>query len=449
LKTNIKEIRDPIHNFIHVDRDEMRLIDTRAFQRLRHIHQLALTYLVYPGATHKRFEHSLGVMELAGRAFDAITNRENVNDSIRDLFPEITTDDFVRYWRKVIRLAALAHDLGHVPFSHAAENELFPEGFTHESMTRKLVESDEMRSLWANMTPPINPEHIVKLALGPKEAPDLRFTDWETLLAEVITGNSLGVDRTDYLLRDAYHAGVGYGKFDHFRLLETLRIVPPPPVSSHVEPEQQELPLPKPLPEEVSAEPMLGLLFGGIHSAEALLLARYFMYAQVYFHPVRIAYDIHLREFLMEWLPGKMLSTECERHLALTDNEVNSALRDAAFDPGHPGHRPAKRIICREHFKLLRQFTNKELREHPLFPNQMLEQLENHFGKGNFILRVHDEKRSPKKFSVRLKDSTSADSLAVSPMLRSMPTLSMSFILVEPTLRNQAAEWLKQPSTTH
>src|SRR5712691_11793110 len=73
------EFRDPIHTFISVRTDERRVIDSRPFQRLRHIHQLALTYLVYPGATHKRFEHSLGVMHLASRIFDVVTAPENLD----------------------------------------------------------------------------------------------------------------------------------------------------------------------------------------------------------------------------------------------------------------------------------------------------------------------------------------------------------------------------------
>lgn len=67
------EIRDPIHSFIRLDSDEIKILNSRPFQRLRHIHQLAMTYLVYPGATHRRFEHSLGVMELATRIYDTIT----------------------------------------------------------------------------------------------------------------------------------------------------------------------------------------------------------------------------------------------------------------------------------------------------------------------------------------------------------------------------------------
>ncbi len=149
MKKNLNEIRDPIHNFIHVDRDELLLIDSRPFQRLRHIHQLALTYFVYPGASHKRFEHSLGVMELAGRGFDAITARDNVDEQTRELFPRITEASYLQYWRKVLRIAALCHDLGHLPFSHAAEKELFPPGFTHETMTRKIIESHELERIFA------------------------------------------------------------------------------------------------------------------------------------------------------------------------------------------------------------------------------------------------------------------------------------------------------------
>ncbi len=79
-----QEIRDPIHNFIRLEPGEKQVLDSAPFQRLRQIHQLALTYLLYPGATHRRFEHSLGVMELAGRVFDVVTDSENIHhESVR------------------------------------------------------------------------------------------------------------------------------------------------------------------------------------------------------------------------------------------------------------------------------------------------------------------------------------------------------------------------------
>jgi len=123
----IHEIRDPIHNFIRIDSNERKVLDSRPFQRLRYIHQLGLTYLVYPGATHRRFEHSLGVMELAGRVYDIITNPTNIfHDNVRDVVP--LQDKYeLQYWRRVLRMAALCHDLGHLPFSHAVEKDLLPE----------------------------------------------------------------------------------------------------------------------------------------------------------------------------------------------------------------------------------------------------------------------------------------------------------------------------------
>src|SRR6516165_9767123 len=125
----VHEVRDPIHVFIRLDSDERKVLDSRPFQRLRHIHQLALTYLIYPAATHKRFEHSLGVMELAGRVFDIVTDRRNLTDRIKKDLSEVNNDDALRYWRRALRMAALCHDMGHLPFSHAAEKELLPPGW--------------------------------------------------------------------------------------------------------------------------------------------------------------------------------------------------------------------------------------------------------------------------------------------------------------------------------
>ncbi|MDE0307025.1 MAG: HD domain-containing protein [Albidovulum sp.] len=256
MAKSIHEIRDPIHVFVRLNSQERRVVNSRPFQRLRHIHQLALTYLVYPSATHRRFEHSLGVMELAGRVFDVITSQQNVSNDIRSLIEPIQGE--LPYWRTVLRMAALCHDLGHLPFSHAAEKELLPEGWNHERITRSIIESDEMAAIWSQMIPPLATTHIVKLALGKKEAKDLEFSNWEAILSEIITGDAFGVDRIDYLLRDSHHAGVSYGKFDHYRLIDTLRILP----SS------------RPNDETGSSEPALGVQEGGLHSAEAMLLAR-------------------------------------------------------------------------------------------------------------------------------------------------------------------------------
>ena len=150
MAKRIHEIRDPIHNFIRLDSGERKVLDSRPFQRLRYIHQLALTYLVYPGATHRRFEHSLGVMELAGRVYDIVTEPDNIHESIRTIVPQHNSYDH-QYWRRVLRMAALCHDMGHLPFSHAAEKDLLPEGWDHERLTVEIIQSREMESIWKDL----------------------------------------------------------------------------------------------------------------------------------------------------------------------------------------------------------------------------------------------------------------------------------------------------------
>src|SRR5262245_56470466 len=195
MPKNIHEIRDAIHVFVRLDTHEREVLNSRPFQRLRHIHQLALTYLLYPGATHRRFEHSLGVMELAGRVFDVITNPLNVNNDVaRGLIP---VHDLA-YWRRALRLAALMHDTGHLPFSHAAEAELLPPGWDHERLTDEIIRSEEMQPIWDEIK--VLPGDVAKLALGPRQfGPgkyrEEKFTPWEEIIAKIIVGDAFGVDR--------------------------------------------------------------------------------------------------------------------------------------------------------------------------------------------------------------------------------------------------------------
>ncbi len=94
-------------------------------------------------------------MELAGRVFDMVTHKDSVSDPIRQSIPEIGDDDALGYWRRVLRMAALCHDTGHLPFSHAAEKELLPAGWNHERLTREIILSPEMKAIWDGMTPPL------------------------------------------------------------------------------------------------------------------------------------------------------------------------------------------------------------------------------------------------------------------------------------------------------
>ncbi|MBN1959421.1 MAG: HD domain-containing protein [Deltaproteobacteria bacterium] len=330
----IHEIRDPIHGFIKLDSDERRVLDSRPLQRLRHIHQLALTYFIYPGATHTRFEHSLGVMEVASRIYDVVTARNNLQACRRAA--DIFGSDFdLEYWRRVLRMAALCHDIGHLPFSHAAEKELLPQGWDHEKITIDFIQSDEMQAIWKDIR--IDAERVAKIAVGPKKyKKDVNntFTDIELILSQIITGNALGADRIDYLLRDSWHAGVAYGKFDHIRLIDCMRILP-----RKNDPNDE--------------TPAFGITHGGLYCAEALYLARYFMFMQIYYHPIRRIYDIHLREFIKELYP-KGFPTNLAEFLLINDHEIwNQIFKQSFNDLNNKINIFANILAQRKHFKLL------------------------------------------------------------------------------------------------
>jgi HD superfamily phosphohydrolase len=422
MSKHVHEIRDPIHVFVRLDSDERAVLDSRPFQRLRHIHQLALTYLIYPAATHKRFEHSLGVMELAGRVFDVVTHTGNVTDQIRDTLPEVSQPNQLQYWRRVLRMAALCHDMGHLPFSHAAEKELLPAGWDHERLTREIILSPDMAKIWDRMTPPLRALDVVKLAVGPRKAKDLVFSTWETILSEIIVGDAFGVDRMDYLLRDSYHVGVPYGRFDHFRLIDTLRILPSGPAES--------------------AEPALGVEEGGLPSAEALLLGRYYMYSQVYFHPIRRIYDIHLKDFLAAWLDGGKFPTNIDAHLRKTDNTVNTGILDAAIDPVARGHDSARRIAEHDHFKVLYQRHPDDVRINPEAGKAVFEAAVAKFGAENVRRDHYPQKREPTLFPVLLRDGRIEPADKMSEVLQHLPVVAVDFVFIRPELWGEATSWL-------
>lgn len=418
------EIRDPIHIFIRLDSQERKVLDSRPLQRLRHIHQLALTYLVYPGATHRRFEHSLGVMELASRVYDIVTNRDNIHGDIGEIFPE---DRLIVYWKDVLRMAALCHDAGHLPFSHAAEDELLPEGWNHERITANIIRSPELSSLWKNMK--LEADDIVKLAVGPdklsKFEPKLEYSTWESILSEIIIGDSFGVDRMDYLLRDSHHAGVAYGKFDHYRLIDTIRILP------------REY--------EESGEPCLGVEQGGLQSAESMLLARYFMYSQMYYHPVRMIYDIHLRDFLKEWLPENKFSTEINDHLQMDDNIVTRGFLESADNNGKLGHNPAQRIVNREHFKVLYERSPVDLKKNLKASEKIYEAAKEKFGEAD-VRRGHESKKGESiAFPVVSKaEERIVSSLELSKTLEDVPSVNVDYVFINPDKREEAKKWLEE-----
>jgi hypothetical protein len=332
-----KKIYDSVHGFISFDELEKELIDSIPFQRLHYIHQLGIAYMVYPGATHTRFEHSLGVMALASAIFEKVCR--SVRPDVFHFVPRKGSSDYL-YWRRVLRLAALCHDLGHLPFSHAAESDLIgAEG--HEEWTLKIIDSPFLKPVWDKLraTPAYLKElierdiveDIKKIAIGEKHWKALTgrsLTPWEKIVSQVITGEFFGADRIDYLLRDAKSTGVAYGLFDYHQLIETLRVLP------SVDHGTDEL--------------QLGIDENGLESCEALLLARHFMHRRIYQYSSVRAYHFHLRRFLRaNKAPHQFRSVE--DFLSFTDTEIIANLRLAAKDSDLPGHTDAACIMYRQH----------------------------------------------------------------------------------------------------
>ena len=216
----VHRIRCAVHGFIHYSDRERLIIDHHVFRRLRYIRQLALTELVYPGATHTRFEHSLGVMEMATRIFDrlAVEKGAQMEETFAEV--EVLHEDAMARARQVCRLAALLHDTGHGCFSHAAEPVLH-EGSDHESLTVRLLKTPEFLGTLLDEK---FFEGCAKLTASLIK-PESDFAPQMQILRDIVSGE-VDADRSDYLLRDSHHCGVDYGRFDHRRLIECLTVWP-------------------------------------------------------------------------------------------------------------------------------------------------------------------------------------------------------------------------------
>jgi uncharacterized protein len=284
------------------------------------------------------------------------------------------------------------------------------------------------------MTPRPKPEDVAKLALGPKTVAKLKlplvFDPWEALLAEMIAG-AFGADRIDYLLRDSLHTGVAYGRFDHHRLIQTLRILAPP-----ASPQDEK--------EDTGdrIEPTLGIERGGLESAEALMLARYFMFSQVYFHPTRLIYDQHLKDFLVEWLDEGRFPVDVNRHLELTDNEVTAAILAAARNPREPGHNAARRIVERDHFRVAYSRKAEDVGERRIAVLAIHEAIIEKFGEENVRYGASPKRPEPPDFPVLERDGTVSSSLSLSDVMKQLPASRDEYVFVAPEFRTEAERWI-------
>lgn len=318
------EIRCPVYGFISLNDWERDIISQSAFQRLRRIRQLGWTDYVYPGAMHTRFEHSLGVMHMATLLYDGIVERS------RELLKSALgyNDKGLEHTKALVRIAALLHDVGHTPFSHAGE-ELFPprgsgdpsRKLKHEDYSAQIVRkyfSDVIENHPLNANYGFSSEDVASLLEGKAKAKAHLF--WRDLII-----GQMDADRMDYLLRDSLHAGVDYGRYDWRRIVNTVTATS----------------------DREGSAPRIGVTEGGLHAAEGLILARYFMFTQVYFHKTRVAFDHHLQRALAEILPGGLFPglRELDEYLRWNDWRVMGMLAEGKG--GEHGHR----LVERRHFR--------------------------------------------------------------------------------------------------
>jgi HD superfamily phosphohydrolase len=267
MKTQLPEekvFKDPVHKYIYVqDQLIWELINTREFQRLRRIRQLGTSFLTFHGAEHSRFNHSLGVYEVA---------RKIISQFERNNYDQWNSAD-----RLLVLCSALLHDLGHAPFSHSTEN-LF--GTDHEKWSCALITGDTDVQRILKQVGPDFPAEVASV---------IAKTHTNKLVVSMVS-SQLDADRMDYLLRDAYYTGVNYGTFDLDRILRVIR-----PHEGHI---------------VVKAS--------GMHAVEDYLMSRYQMYWQVYLHPVtrsgeivlrnifRRARDLHGQAYRFPFLPDSL-----------------------------------------------------------------------------------------------------------------------------------------------
>jgi HD superfamily phosphohydrolase len=332
-------LRDPVHGFVRADELEAALVNSAPVQRLRCIHQLGLTHLVFPGAEHSRFSHVLGAMELAGRVYDALAAKSNgllpVDPSCRE--------------RRLVRAAALLHDIGHAPFSHSAEDQ-FEGGIDHEEMTRRLLALPEIAEAFERHGDGLQPGQIADLLAG-------RGDEIGRLLSKIISGE-LDADKMDYLLRDSLFCGVRYGSYDLERLLDTI------------------VPLHDPAGDGDGSWG-IGVEAGGVHALEALVLARYYMFTQVYFNGIGKALELHLSAWLRE--RGERWPSDPEAFLAHDDVSVLTAMR--ACDSAH-----ARAVVHRDYFPIAHESREHLSRDESARFAAILPALEQRFGATNLLV---------------------------------------------------------------
>ncbi|MEM7645897.1 MAG: HD domain-containing protein, partial [Pseudomonadota bacterium] len=332
LKGVTLEIRDPIHGTLRISKPETKILDSPAFQRLRMIKQLGFSEFSFPGATHSRYLHSLGVSYLAGVAFDFIfSDFEFSSKSKRENL------------RQTLRLGALLHDIGHGPLSHTTE-EVMPDlkdlavkvydlkknnndqrRADHEDYTIKFITDSHLTGLLKESFPDFEPYHVA--CLIDKKLPDQddffkdQGLDFRLILSQLVS-SEVDVDRMDYLLRDAYFCGTSYGKVELNWLLNNFKY--------HIKNDRMHLALDR----------------RAIYTFDDFLLSRHHMYLMVYFHHKSIIYEEMLFRYLTSDDCEYKLPPDIEEYVGFTDFSLYQNMATSK----NPW---AQRITRRSSFKVL------------------------------------------------------------------------------------------------
>jgi len=235
-----RQIYDEVHGYIEFTGLEEEIVNNPYFQRLRNIAQLSLTHYIYPGATHTRFSHSIGVKHVSGKIGEILCKQGF-----------LSRDEL-----KLIRLAGLLHDIGHYPFSHALEHSFIElGGLAHEELGEEIIMKTSISDL------------LKAEGYDPKEIADIVRGKHRNKLYNMILSSDVDADRLDYLLRDSMHTGVAYGNIDVKRIVNTIT---------------------------VDHDGNLAVLRKGLESIENLYVARLHMYRSVYMHKSVVGFELML-----------------------------------------------------------------------------------------------------------------------------------------------------------
>ncbi|MFT7517974.1 MAG: HD superfamily phosphohydrolase [Kiritimatiellia bacterium] len=321
------EVRDPIHGVIRLSDAERIVVEHPFVQRLRLIRATGFSVAAFPSATQTRFAHSLGVMHLAGHAFDSAYEGWDFSNAVAR-----------RRLRACLRLAALCHDLGHSPFSHCTEFAMPPlealcidwfadsvlrdRRSTHEDYTIAILENTSLSRV-IDQASPCTARHVASLISLDVTLPDDFFVDGgmdhRRVLSQIVS-SELDVDRLDYLGRDSYHTGARYGQVDVQWLLSHMRAHP-------------------------SGDHMtLALDASAIYAFDDFLIARHHMFLMVYFHHKSVVYEEMLKRYVVQPDCPWQLSADLDVYLYQDDVDLLHHLRTSS-DPW------ARRIVERRPYK--------------------------------------------------------------------------------------------------